>query len=86
MLKGKTQSGFEYVVKKNDLNNYELIEVVAEVDENPLLIPRVVKLLLGEDQKNRLLDHVRVDGIASVDRVAKELEEIFTSAKEVKNS
>ena len=40
MLKGKTKSGFKYEVSDDMLNNYELIEVLADVDTNPLLLPK----------------------------------------------
>lgn len=86
MLKGKTKSGFEYEVSDVAMNNYELVEVLAEVDKNPLLLPRLVKMLLGEDQKKRLIDHVRTtDGNVPIDAVSNEIMEIFQSGK-AKNS
>ena len=86
MLKGKTGSGFEFEVADAAMNNYELVEVLAEVDTNPLLLPRLVKMLLGEDQKKRLMDHVRTDdGTVPIDAISAEIMEIFQSGK-LKNS
>lgn len=86
MLKGKTESGFEYEVTDAALNDYELVEVLAEVDTNPLLLPRLVKKLLGEEQKNKLLEHLRTkDGNVPIDSISAEIMEIFQSGK-AKNS
>jgi hypothetical protein len=86
MLKGKTESGFEFEVSDVAMNNYELVEVLAEVDTNPLLLPRLVKMLLGEDQKKLLMDHVRTkEGTVPIDAVSAEIMEIFHSGK-AKNS
>lgn len=86
MLKGKTESGFEYEVSDAAMNNYELVEVLAEVDTNPLLLPRLVKKLLGEEQKDKLLEHLRTkDGNVPIDAISAEITEIFQSGK-AKNS
>ena len=86
MLKGKTESGFEYEVSDAAMNDYELVEILAEVDTNPLLLPRLVKKLLGDKQKNKLLDHLRTkDGNVPIDLISAEIMEIFQSGK-AKNS
>lgn len=86
MIKGKTETGFEFKIEDEVLNDYELLELFAEVDENPLLVPELVKIILGKEQKNKLIEHVRDDkGRASVDRISMELENILTSSTETKN-
>lgn len=86
MIKGKTKTGFDFKIEDAVLNDYELLELFAEVDENPLLVPKLVKMILGEDQKNRLIDHVRNEnGVAGVDKISIELENILTSSSEIKN-
>lgn len=86
MLKGKTESGFEYEVSDAAMNDYELVEILAEVDTNPLLLPRLVKKLLGDQQKNKLLDHLRTkEGNVPIDLISAEIMEIFQSGK-AKNS
>lgn len=86
MLTGKTKSGFEYEVSDAAMNNYELVEVLAEVDANPLLLPRLLKMLLGDEQKKRLMNHLRTeDGNVPIDAVSDEIMEIFKSGK-AKNS
>lgn len=86
MLKGTTESGFAYEIPDETLNDYELFELIAEVDTNPLLLPKLVVKLLGEDQKKSLMDHVRNEyGIVKIDSMSQEVMEIFKS-KELKNS
>jgi len=86
MLKGKTKTGFNYKIDNEVLNDYELLELFAEVDENPLLVPKLVLIILGEEQKNKLIEHVRDEkGRAKADKVAMELEDILTNSKETKN-
>lgn len=87
IIKGTTTSGFNYEITEAALNNYELFEVIAEVDEKPLLVPRLINLLFGSDQKKRLLDHCRAeDGTVPVERVKDEIIDIFNSQQKVKNS
>lgn len=87
MLKGKTKSGFEYEIPEENLNNYELLEALAEVEENPLIMPKTIKLLLGEEQAKKLKDHVRKkNGIVPTDKLSKEIQDIFENHKETKNS
>lgn len=86
MIEGKTKSGFEYKIPKENLDNYELIEVIAEAQENPLLFPKMVNLLLGEEQAKRLKEHCRNEnGIVSTEKLSQEITEIFESQKEIKN-
>ena len=86
MIQGITKTGFNFKIEDAVLNDYELLELFAEVDENPLLVPKLVKMILGEKQKNELIEHVRnKDGIAEVNKIAMELESILTSSAETKN-
>ena len=86
MIKGKTSSGFEYEILEEQLNNYELLESIAELDENTLALPKVVNMLLGKEQKNKLAKHLRnKDGIVPMDKMMGEVTEIFQSKSEIKN-
>ena len=85
MIKGKTESGFEFEIEERALDNYELMEVIAEADENPMLVPKILTMLLGEDKK-RLIEHVREDdGIVPADKMMEELSDIFSSTSNSKN-
>lgn len=85
--KKKTSTGFVYSIDENVLNNFELLDLFAEVDENPLLLPKVLTMILGKDGKQALYDHVRLeDGTVPADKISNELLEIINGSKEVKNS
>lgn len=87
MIKGETNSGFKYSIEKKRLDNYELLEVINEVDENPTLIPKALKLLLGQEQANALKEHVRdEDGIVPAEKMIEELGDIFQNQAQTKNS
>ena len=87
MIKGKTKSGFEYEFSKENINNYELVEVISEAEENPLLFPKMVNLLLGKEQAVKLKEHLRTkSGIFPTDKLSEEIMEIFNDQKETKNS
>lgn len=87
MIKGSTTSGFNYQIEKERLNNYELLEIIGELDTNPLVIGTIVKLLLGEEQTTQLKEHIRTeDGYVPVDLMTTEITEIFQNQSETKNS
>lgn len=87
MIKGKTESGFEFEVSTERLNNYELLEAIGEMEDNELLMPKVVNLVLGKEQAKKLKDHLRTpDGMIPVNEMTKEITEIFQSQTETKNS
>lgn len=87
MAKGKTSTGFEYELSEEALNNYELVEALNEIDENPLAITKVVNLLLGKEEIKKLKDHVRTEnGTVPVENLTNEITEMFNSHSKTKNS
>ena len=52
-MKGKTSTGFEFDIEDERLDDMELVDIMAEIDENPLLMPKLCKMLLGEEQKKK---------------------------------
>ena len=87
-IKGKTPSGFKFEISERRLNNYELLELIGEVDEgNGQAFPKVLKLLFGEEQAKALKDHLREeDGIIPNEKIADELKAVFETVQEVKKS
>lgn len=85
MLKGKTSTGFKFEIAESTLDNYELVEALGDIDTNPLAVTKVVNLLLGEEQKDRLKEHVRNEqGVVTSTVLMKEIEDIFKTQSEVK--
>jgi hypothetical protein len=84
MIKGKTKSGFNYHIDENVLQDYELLEAIAETEKNPIYITKVVRMLLGDDT-DKLKDHVRDDkGHVSIEKMNVEITEIFEAQKKLK--
>ena len=85
MLKGKTSTGFQFQIAEGALDNYELVEALADIESDPLSVTKVVTLLLGKEQKGKLKDHVRNDeGVVTTTALMKEIEEIFKTQNKVK--
>lgn len=81
MISGKTKSGFEYSIDSNVMDNMELLDAVAEIDGNPLALSKVLKMVLGDEQRKALYDHLRQeDGRVPVKAVSEEITDIFTSS------
>ena len=86
-MKGKTSTGFEFDIEDERLDDMELVDIMAEIDENPLLMPKLCKMLLGEVQKKRLYDHLRSeDGRVPIEATTNAIQEIFNSPGDLKNS
>lgn len=80
MYKGNTSTGFGYEIPEETLDNMELVDAIAELDENPLMVSQVTALLLGKEQRKKLYDHVRAeDGRVPSEALSKEVAEIFES-------
>lgn len=85
MLKGKTSTGFQFQIAEGALDNYELVEALADIETDPLSVTKVVTLLLGKEQKEKLKEHVRnEEGVVTTTALMKEIEEIFKTQNKVK--
>lgn len=87
MVKGTTKSGFSYEIDEEILDDYEFLEILLKIDEGEVAFSiKMVDMLLGEKQKNRLKEHVRnEDGRVSASKLIVEAFEIFESIKKGKN-
>ena len=85
VLKGITKSWFSYTLSKERMNNYELAETLGDLEDNPLLMGKVVKLMLGKEQTQKLKDHLRTDdGFVPSDLMEAEITEILQKQAELK--
>lgn len=79
-IHGKTSTGFEFKVDPDAIRDMEFIELAAQVEENGLLLPKMIEVVLGKDQKKALYDHVRnSNGRVLLDDINDEVKEIFDS-------
>ena len=88
MIKGKTSSGFRFEISKDVINDYELVENLGELEDNPLILGKIVRQILGKEQTSKLKDHIRNEnGIVPTDKMTKEIIEIFKNGgEETQNS
>lgn len=87
MITGKTESGFEFEINKSLLDNYELVENLAELESKPLLLTKIVVQILGKEQADALKDFIRDEnGVVALSKMEKEITEILKSGSKTKNS
>lgn len=88
MITGKTETGFEFSLDDDVLDDYELLEALVEVDNgNEGQIIVAIDKLLGAEQKKLLKDHIRnKNGKVSAKAMMQEVAYIFKSTKQTKNS
>lgn len=85
VITGKTKTGFEYEIDKKILNDYEFLEEIDNIGKNPLIIIKLLKRLLKEEQLEKLKEHIRnEEGIVQIDKMEKELTDIFDGINEIK--
>lgn len=85
MIRGTLSCGFAYEITDDALNNMELVDAIAEMGEDPVSMSRVVRLLLGDQQRKALYDHLREGGTVRIEAVADAVAEIFRGSNQVKN-
>lgn len=86
VIKGTTKSGFNYQINPDIFLDMEFWEKMAEVDDNPFLLPKVVSAALGEEQKENLYNFCRdASGKVPIDKVIGIIKEIFAN-NQLKNS
>ena len=90
-IKGKTTSNFEFEIDTDSLNDMEVVDALVDMMDtsNEMKAMKSIKILLdkvlGTEQKQRLYDHVKVDGRAPIDKINNEFVEILSFTKEGKN-
>ena len=87
MKKGKTSTGFKYQLEENTFDDYELLEVLRQIDKGESgKIVDMVDIMFSEEQKEALKNHVREEnGKVPASKLIKEVMEIFHNEKEGKN-
>ena len=88
MIKGKTKSGFSYIIPEANLDML-FIDALAELNEGEeLAFPKLVRLLFrGTDLRQKLYDHcMKEDGTVSPEDISNEITEILESNEKTKNS
>ncbi|WP_448861696.1 hypothetical protein [Dorea sp.] len=85
MITGTTESGFTYEIPEEALDDYELFEDLCAVDNGEVgKITKVARGYLGNDQMQRLKDHVRnkETGRVSLKKMVEEITNIMMNNKQ----
>lgn len=78
MKKIRLDNGLNLNIQENALNNMELLDDLVDLDNgNGYAISRIVGRILDKDERKKLYDHLRVDGVTPVDKVVEAMKEIF---------
>jgi hypothetical protein len=86
-IKGKTKTGFEFEYDKANLNDMECIDLIGELDEKPYVLGKILKIIIGSEQKKSLYNHLRDEnGHVPPEKVAEAFAEIIQASNESKNS
>ena len=59
--KGTLTCGFEFEIDEAVTDDIEFLELLAAADENPLKLPALLTMLLGEDGKRGLYEALKAD-------------------------
>ena len=87
-ITGKTDQGFEFKIDVDLFDDWELVEILGEVDENKIWrLSRGFEILLGKDGFEKLKDNLlEKQGRIKTSALFKEFNDIFTSNQKTKNS
>jgi len=78
MKKVRLDSGLNLSINDGAMDNMELLDDLVEVDEgNAFAISRIVRRVLDDENRKKLYDHLRVDGVTPVSKVVEAMKEIF---------
>ena len=87
-MKAKLKDGFKVEINENCLNDWGFLTLLRKIDKGDTgLIVDVAEILLGgEEEVDKLAEHLAVDGFTPADKMVEALSELMTSVNELKNS
>lgn len=77
-MKVKLNGGLTLEVKDNVLDNMELLDDLVDFDNgNGYAISRILARILEPEEKKKLYENLRKDGVTSISDVTQALKELF---------
>lgn len=76
------KDGYSMNLADKAIDNMELVDALAEMtdDTDILAVSKVVRLILGEEEREKLYDHLRTgDGRVPIQSVSETIKEIFAA-------
>ena len=81
------KNGFELSVDDSALDNWELLEILTEIDEGKsTLITKAFPILIGKDQFIKLKEHLRTNGKVSIFQMVDTFTEVMNQLEKGKKS
>lgn len=86
MINGKTKEGFDYSIPKENYDNWEIVELLLEPNEQ-LAIVKVAPMLLGKEQYQKMKEFYRdkETGIVPASVLYKVISDIINNDNSLKN-
>lgn len=81
----KLSNGFEVEIQEERLDDWEVLEAIDELEDNPERAVRIARKLLGNDDYKRLKEHCKVAGKVKMSLMIAALEELLNSSEKTKN-
>lgn len=79
----KLESGFEATIDDAVMDDAEFVDLLADVEENPLRAGRILEWIYGKEGKKALYDHIRAkDGRVPVKAMNDAIEQTFNALGE----
>ena len=87
-MKAKLKDGFEVQINDKCLNDWKFLTALRKIDKGDTgLIVDVAEILLGgEEEVDKLAEHLAVDGFTAADKMVDALTDLMESVNELKNS
>lgn len=86
MIKGTLKSGFEFEYDETQLDDMRFLDLLAGVEENPLLFSQISTMMLGKEQKEALYKHLEDEnGRVSAEAFGQAIGEIMEQSANLKN-
>lgn len=80
----ETSTGFRFKFVNNFDDDFEILELFRQIEDNPLLEIDLAKKLIGEDGYQKLKEHCTVEGRVSSKKMDAEITEIALSIDKLK--
>lgn len=82
----ETKTGFQYTVDVETLDDWEILEIIDEIEENPQKAVSLAKRILGKEQYGLLKEHVKKNnqGKLPIEAVFDEISDIMNGSNELK--
>lgn len=83
MIKGVTTSGFAFELDEKVMDNMELVDILADGEDNALTVSKIARCIMDDSQRKRLYEHHRgPGGRVPYSSVQKDIGEMFLAFRQ----